>query len=77
MGGQCQATPLLFGNTTKTHQHHSHDQRQPMKRLALISLLAITVTACADRTRVNCERIKNKAPETIGTQTQIGGGRCA
>jgi hypothetical protein len=48
-----------------------------MKRLALISLLAITLTACADRTRVNCERIKNKAPETIGTQTQIGGGRCA
>jgi hypothetical protein len=48
-----------------------------MKRLLLISATLITLTACADRTRVNCERIKNKAPETIGTQTQIGGGRCA
>ena len=47
-----------------------------MKRLALISLLTITLTSCADRTRVNCERIKNKAPETIGTAVQIGGGRC-
>jgi hypothetical protein len=47
-----------------------------MKRLALISLLAITLAACSDRTRVNCERIKNKAPETIGTALQIGGGRC-
>jgi len=48
-----------------------------MKRLALLSLLAVTLTGCLERTRVNCERIKNKAPETIGTQTQIGGGRCA
>jgi hypothetical protein len=48
-----------------------------MKRLVFISVFAVTLTACADRTRVNCERIKNKAPETIGTQTQIGGGRCA
>jgi hypothetical protein len=48
-----------------------------MKRLALISLLAITLSSCADRTRVNCERIKNKAPVTIGTDVQIGGGRCA
>jgi hypothetical protein len=77
MVGQCQETLLLFGNTTKTHQHHSHDQKPQMKRLALISLIAVTLTACSDRTRVNCERIKNKAPETIGTQTQIGGGRCA
>ena len=48
-----------------------------MKRLALLSLFAITFTACADRTRVNCERIKNKLPTTIGTDVQIGGGRCA
>jgi hypothetical protein len=48
-----------------------------MKRLALISLLTLTLTACSDRTRVNCERIKNKAPVTIGTDVQIGGGRCA
>jgi hypothetical protein len=46
-----------------------------MKRLALISLLAITLTACSDRTRVNCERIKNKAPGAVST-VQIGGGRC-
>jgi hypothetical protein len=46
-----------------------------MKRLALISLLAITITACSDRTRVNCERIKNKAPGVV-TTIQVGGGRC-
>jgi hypothetical protein len=46
-----------------------------MKHLALISLLAITLTACADRTKVNCERIKNKAPGAV-TTNQIGGGRC-
>jgi hypothetical protein len=46
-----------------------------MKRLALISLLAITITACSDRTRVNCERIKNKAPGVV-TTVQVGGGRC-
>jgi hypothetical protein len=48
-----------------------------MKRMAVVGLLAITLAACSDRTRVNCERIKNKAPETIGTAVQIGGGRCA
>jgi hypothetical protein len=46
-----------------------------MKRLALITLLAITLTACADRARVNCERIKNKAPGVV-TTVQVGGGRC-
>jgi hypothetical protein len=46
-----------------------------MKRLALISVLAITITACSDRTRVNCERIKNKAPGVV-TTVQVGGGRC-
>jgi hypothetical protein len=46
-----------------------------MKRLALISLIAITVTACSDRTKVNCERIKNKAPGVV-TTNQIGEGRC-
>lgn len=48
-----------------------------MRHLALISLLTIILSSCADRTKVNCERIRNKAPETISTQTQIGGGRCA
>ena len=46
-----------------------------MKRLALLSLLTITLTACGDRTRVNCERIKNKAPGVVST-VQVGGGRC-
>ena len=46
-----------------------------MKRLALLSLLTITLTACSDRTRVNCERIKNKAPGVV-TTVQVGGGRC-
>jgi PBP1b-binding outer membrane lipoprotein LpoB len=46
-----------------------------MKRLALISLLAITLSSCSDRTRVNCERIKNKAPGVV-TTVQVGGGRC-
>jgi hypothetical protein len=48
-----------------------------MKRLFLVSATLIALTGCADRTRVNCERIKNKAPITIGTAVQIGGGRCA
>jgi hypothetical protein len=46
-----------------------------MKRLALLSLFAVTLTACSDRTRVNCERIKNKAPGVV-TTIQVGGGRC-
>lgn len=45
-----------------------------MKRLALISLFAFTLAACSDRTRVNCERTRNKAL-TVATN-QIGGGRC-
>ena len=46
-----------------------------MKRLALLSVLTITLTACGDRARVNCERIKNKAPGVV-TTIQVGGGRC-
>ena len=46
-----------------------------MKRLVFISVFAVTLTACSDRTRVNCERIKNKAPGVV-TTNQIGGGRC-
>jgi hypothetical protein len=57
-----------------------------MKRLALLSLILLTVTACADRERLNCPRTKNKAlrgaviepvitPTT--TPTQYGtGGKC-
>jgi len=47
-----------------------------MKRLALLSLLTITLTACSDRTRVNCERQRNKAL-TVQPTNQIGEGRCA
>jgi hypothetical protein len=47
-----------------------------MKRLALLSLLAITLSSCADRTRVNCERIKNKALGAVEAPDQVGGGRC-
>lgn len=46
-----------------------------MKRLVIISVLAVTLTACSDRTRVNCERVKNKAPG-VAAPNQIGGGRC-
>jgi hypothetical protein len=46
-----------------------------MKRLVIISVFAVTLTACSDRTRVNCERIKNKAPGVV-TTNQIGGNRC-
>jgi hypothetical protein len=42
-----------------------------MKRIALISLLTITVTACADRTRVNCERQRNKALSAVTVLGQI------
>jgi hypothetical protein len=46
-----------------------------MKRIALISLFAIACAGCSDRTRVNCERVKNKAPGAV-TTLQVGGGRC-
>ena len=32
--------------------------KAPMKRLALLSLLTLTVTACADRVRENCDSTK-------------------
>jgi len=46
-----------------------------MKRLVIISVFAVTLTACSDRSRVNCERIKNKAPGVVATN-QTGGSRC-
>jgi hypothetical protein len=46
-----------------------------MKRLALISLFAVSLASCGDRARVNCERVKNKAPGVVST-VQVGGGRC-
>ena len=47
-----------------------------MKRLALLSLFVVTLAACSDRTRVNCERQRNKALQTVETTIQVGGGRC-
>jgi hypothetical protein len=48
-----------------------------MKRLLLVSLTFVTLTACSDRVRVNCERVKNKALNAVTeTTVQIGGGRC-
>ena len=49
-----------------------------MKRLLLISATLIVLTGCADRTRVNCERVKNKAlsAATIAPN-ETGTGRCA
>lgn len=47
-----------------------------MKRLALISLLTITLTACSDRTRVNCERTKNKALTGVVTPENNLGAKC-
>jgi len=32
-----------------------------MKRMAVVGLLAICLASCSDRTRVNCERQRNKA----------------
>jgi hypothetical protein len=40
-----------------------------MKRLALITLFAITLTACSDRERVNCPEIRNKV---LGAATVVG-----
>ena len=47
-----------------------------MRRLALLSLFAVTLAACSDRSRVNCERQRNKALQTVETTIQVGGGRC-
>ena len=47
-----------------------------MKRLSLTLLLCLALSSCADRTRVNCERTKNKAPGVVEAPDQVGGGRC-
>jgi len=40
-----------------------------MRRAAIIGLLAICLASCSDRTRVNCERQRNK---TLGAVTVLG-----
>jgi len=46
------------------------------KSLVLLVFLAL-LTACSDRERVNCERVKNKAPGVITSPTEVGTGLCA
>jgi hypothetical protein len=49
-----------------------------MKRLLLISATLIALTGCSDRTRVNCERVKNKALSAATVApNETGTGRCA
>ena len=48
-----------------------------MKKTLVLLVFVASLTACSDRVRVNCERVKNKAPgAVIETTNQIGGGRC-
>ena len=46
-----------------------------MKNSLILLVFLASLTACADRTRTNCERTKNKAL-TSTVSTPIGGGRC-
>ena len=48
-----------------------------MKRLALLSLTLLSLTACADRTRQQCQRTKNNALSSgVTIPIREGGGRC-
>jgi hypothetical protein len=48
-----------------------------MKNSLILLVFLVTLTACSDRVRVNCERVKNKALTAVTeTTNQIGGGRC-
>jgi hypothetical protein len=47
-------------------------------RISFVGLLFLSIlTACSDRERVNCPRVKNKAPsaQTSDTTPSLG-GRC-
>lgn len=54
-----------------------------MKRVAVICLLASVLTACGDRERINCPRVKNQimtrttTDPTTTTSTLDYGDRCA
>lgn len=45
-----------------------------MRKSLILLVFLGSLTACADRTRVQCERTKNKALGSL--DAQIGGGRC-
>jgi hypothetical protein len=49
-----------------------------MKKSLILLVICASLTACSDRTRVNCERVKNKAlsAATIAPN-ETGTGRCA
>ena len=48
-----------------------------MRKTLILLVFLTSLTACADRTRTNCERTKNKALSAVTiAPTQIGGGRC-
>ena len=48
-----------------------------MRKSLILLVFLGSLTACADRERVNCERLKNKALSAVTeTTNQIGGGRC-
>ena len=48
-----------------------------MKKTLVLLVFLASLTACSDRVRVNCERVKNKALNAVTeTTNQIGGGRC-
>ena len=48
-----------------------------MRKSLVLLVFCASLTACSDRVRVNCERVKNKALTAVTeTTNQIGGGRC-
>jgi len=48
-----------------------------MRKSVILLVFLGSLTACGDRVRVNCERVKNKALNAVTVTTiQIGGGRC-
>jgi hypothetical protein len=48
-----------------------------MRKSLILLVICASLTACSDRVRVNCERVKNKALSAVTeTTVQIGGGRC-
>ena len=48
-----------------------------MKNSLILLVFLASLTACSDRERVNCERVKNKAPGVATSPTVVGTGRCA
>ena len=47
-----------------------------MKKSLILLVFLGSLTACADRERVNCLRTKNKAATATASMTTPGGGRC-